>query len=773
MILDDGGDATMLVHKGKEWEAAGQVPRTTDEDSEEFGVFKELVRRTLATDPQKWTTVAADIKGVTEETTTGVHRLYQLAEAGELLFPAINVNDAVTKSKFDNTYGCRHSLIDGLNRATDVLIGGKVAVVAGYGDVGKGCAESLRGQGARVIVTEIDPICALQAAMEGFQVARLEDVVESADIFITTTGCYDVITADHMAQMKLLNRWITPLESRVDYLTLQTGQKLPMPFVLLVVFATNIRPSDLVDEAFLRRIQYKVFAESPTVAQFKDIFERCCAQHGVSYEEALVDELLEALGPPPADFAAWLPSPRSHRPGAVHRRGHGRARHSQRSAAEVGVPHVFRGRARRVAGAGLGLSVPFRSARGAAVLVAAVLSWASPMPATAQSPATSIRITSPLGRTGVPGVVRVVAQVVTPVPGGVVPVRFYVDDTLLGQDVDGPPYVTEWEDLNPYEPRVIRAEVDDGKGGAVEDWISLASLKVIEEAQVSSVLVEATITDPAGRYISNLTREHFSLFEDDAPQSLDLVQLQTLPTTFTLLVDGSQSMSRRIDMVRATASRLASKLRDGDMVVVAPFRLKIESVTGPTNDPTTIAEAIAGIQASGGTAILDALASLPEYFARAEGRQVVILVTDGYDEHSQTKIDEAFKALQRIQATVYVVGIGGIAGISLRGEDLLRRVAKQMGGRAFFPLRVTELPDVHGMIATETYSRYVITYTPTNQEMNGAYRSIRWAWGEVQRHEQRRRRCRSDCRRHGPSAQRLEFSVAGRGCDQCAVGGGI
>ena len=177
MILDDGGDATMLVHKGREWEQAGQVPPTTEEDSEEFGVFKELVRQTLATDPQKWTTVAAGIKGVTEETTTGVHRLYQLAEAGELLFPAINVNDAVTKSKFDNTYGCRHSLIDGLNRATDVLIGGKVAVVAGYGDVGKGCAESLRGQGARVIVTEIDPICALQAAMEGFQVARLEDVV--------------------------------------------------------------------------------------------------------------------------------------------------------------------------------------------------------------------------------------------------------------------------------------------------------------------------------------------------------------------------------------------------------------------------------------------------------------------------------------------------------------------------------------------------------------------------------------------------------------------
>ncbi|MBK8756442.1 MAG: adenosylhomocysteinase [Actinomycetales bacterium] len=202
MILDDGGDATMLVHKGREWEAAGQVPPTTDEDSEEFAVFKELVRQTMAADPQKWTRTAAGIKGVTEETTTGVHRLYQLAEAGELLFPAINVNDSVTKSKFDNKYGCRHSLVDGLNRATDVLIGGKVAVVCGYGDVGKGCAESLAGQGARVIVTEIDPICALQAAMEGYQVARLEDVIGRADIVITATGCFDVVTAEHMAAMK-------------------------------------------------------------------------------------------------------------------------------------------------------------------------------------------------------------------------------------------------------------------------------------------------------------------------------------------------------------------------------------------------------------------------------------------------------------------------------------------------------------------------------------------------------------------------------------------
>jgi adenosylhomocysteinase len=202
MILDDGGDATMLVHKGREWEAAGQVPPTDANDSEEVGVFKELVRKTLAADPKKWTKVSEQIKGVTEETTTGVHRLYELAATGDLLFPAINVNDSVTKSKFDNKYGCRHSVLDGLNRATDVLIGGKVAVVCGFGDVGKGCASALAGQGARVIVTEIDPICALQAAMEGYQVARLEDVVGIADIFVTTTGNFNIITADHMTQMK-------------------------------------------------------------------------------------------------------------------------------------------------------------------------------------------------------------------------------------------------------------------------------------------------------------------------------------------------------------------------------------------------------------------------------------------------------------------------------------------------------------------------------------------------------------------------------------------
>lgn len=202
-IVDDGGDATLLIHKGVEYEAAGKVPDfDAENEPEEWGVILELLRSELTKNPGKWTEMAKNIRGVSEETTTGVARLYEMERGNSLLFPAINVNDSVTKAKFDNVYGCRHSLIDGLNRASDVMMGGKVAVVFGYGDVGKGCCQSLRGQGCRVIVTEIDPICALQAAMEGYEVKTLEDVISFADIFVTTTGNKDIITADHMKQMK-------------------------------------------------------------------------------------------------------------------------------------------------------------------------------------------------------------------------------------------------------------------------------------------------------------------------------------------------------------------------------------------------------------------------------------------------------------------------------------------------------------------------------------------------------------------------------------------
>jgi adenosylhomocysteinase len=203
LLLDDGGDATLLVHRGVEYTKSGRVPDfDSKNDPEEWGVILDLLRRTIADDPERWVRVASDIRGVSEETTTGVHRLYEMMKAGSLLFPAINVNDSVTKSKFDNLYGCRHSLTDGILRASDVMLAGKVAVVMGYGDVGKGCAQALRGQGARVVITEIDPICALQAAMEGYQVTVLEDVLETADIFITATGNKDIITVDHMKRMK-------------------------------------------------------------------------------------------------------------------------------------------------------------------------------------------------------------------------------------------------------------------------------------------------------------------------------------------------------------------------------------------------------------------------------------------------------------------------------------------------------------------------------------------------------------------------------------------
>jgi adenosylhomocysteinase len=203
LILDDGGDATLLVHKGAEYEKTGMIPAfDAENDAEEWGIILDLLRAEQQKNPGRWTKVAADIRGVSEETTTGVHRLYEMMRAGTLLFPAINVNDSVTKSKFDNLYGCRHSLTDGILRASDVMLAGKVAVIFGYGDVGKGCAQALRGQGARVVITEIDPICALQAAMEGYQVTVLEDVIETADIFITATGNKNIITVDHMARMK-------------------------------------------------------------------------------------------------------------------------------------------------------------------------------------------------------------------------------------------------------------------------------------------------------------------------------------------------------------------------------------------------------------------------------------------------------------------------------------------------------------------------------------------------------------------------------------------
>ena len=237
-IVDDGGDATLLIHKGVEFEKAGKVPAMKSDDPEEWGVILQLLTKTLKATPKRWTAVAKDIQGVSEETTTGVHRLYEMQKKGTLLFPAINVNDSVTKSKFDNLYGCRHSLIDGIFRASDVMLSGKVALVCGYGDVGKGCCQSLKGQGARVIVTEIDPICALQACMEGYQVLTIEDVLSYADIFITTTGNQNIITVDHMKKMKdkAIVGNIGHFDNEIDMASLAKLQKTKE------VTKTNIKP---------------------------------------------------------------------------------------------------------------------------------------------------------------------------------------------------------------------------------------------------------------------------------------------------------------------------------------------------------------------------------------------------------------------------------------------------------------------------------------------------------------------------------------------------
>ena len=341
-----------------------------------------------------------------------------------------------------------------------------------------------------------------------------------------------------------------------------------------------------------------------------------------------------------------------------------------------------------------------------------------------QAYGTAVRITSPLGRTGVPGVIRVVAQVTTDADRGVVPVHFFVDGTPIGEDLDGPPYAVEWTDENPYERRNIRVDVPGKDGDVLNDTVTLPPLEIIEETSVSSVLVEATVTDADGKYVSWLVKDDFTLTEDGVAQPLDLVQLQEVPTTFTLLVDASQSLNLRMIMVRSAARRLASSLREGDRVIIAPFRTSVLSTTGPTDDPTTIEEAIGAIQSRGGTAILDALTTLPDLFSAVEGRHVVILITDGYDEQSKAPYDVAIRALQRMQATVYVVGIGGVAGISLRGETLLRRIATQMGGRPFFPIREAQLPDVHATVAADAFRRYLISYTPQNQDPDGTFRKI-------------------------------------------------
>jgi Ca-activated chloride channel homolog len=343
-----------------------------------------------------------------------------------------------------------------------------------------------------------------------------------------------------------------------------------------------------------------------------------------------------------------------------------------------------------------------------------------------------VRITSPLGRTGGVGSVRIVAQIQCP-PGAVLgPVRFLVDGTLYKTDDDGPPYAVEWTDENPFERRELTVEVEDNLGHKGKDTVVLEAFEITEVSEVASVLLEAGVYDKAGHFVSGLTASDFSVQEDGVPQTIDLVNHERVAATFALLIDSSQSMSRRFDFVKEAASRLTRFLRPRDRVLVAPFSKHLEPLTGPTEDRRTIVEAIQHIEPAGGTAILDSLIELSERLPRGEDRRSVILISDGYDENSVATFDTALAAVKKAGITVYAVGIGGVAGISLKGERELKRLATETGGRVFFPPRVEELAGVYDQLAADAQNRYLVTYTPSNSTRDGAWRSIKLATGAPQ-----------------------------------------
>ena len=362
-----------------------------------------------------------------------------------------------------------------------------------------------------------------------------------------------------------------------------------------------------------------------------------------------------------------------------------------------------------------------RGAIGAVVLLVLVLLSGH---RTAADGGLSIRITSPQGRAGLRGAIRIVAQVKGANGSVLGPVRFFVDQTYLGEDSEGPIYALEWVDDNPFEPRSIAVEVSDDRGHTARDTVALEAFEILETSEITSILLETTVQDEAGAFIAGLQASDFSLRENEVPQDIDLVRPEVLPATYTLLVDTSQSMASRMTFVRDAAAHIVDHLREQDRILVAPFKRQIGAVTGPTGDFVTVVDAIAAIQPGGGTAIADALADLARRIVAIKGRHVIVLITDGYDEHSQGSLQDAIDAVRRTQATLYVIGVGGSAGISLEGEERLKRVAAETGGRAFFPSRERELPLVHGRVASDVANRYLITYTPSNQRADGTWRAI-------------------------------------------------
>jgi Ca-activated chloride channel family protein len=346
----------------------------------------------------------------------------------------------------------------------------------------------------------------------------------------------------------------------------------------------------------------------------------------------------------------------------------------------------------------------------------------------------SVRITSPLGRLGLPGTIRIVAQVVHPPQVPLESVRFYVNDALVGEDQAGPPYAVEWADDNPFEPTRIRVDASDALGNTASAAIELASFELVETAGVSRVLLEATVMDKAGRSVTGLDAASFRVLENDELQAIDLATSETLPVTYTLLVDSSQSMHTRMEFVRRAAARLADFLRPDDRIIVAPFTKSLGAITGPTGDRGTIADAVGAIASKGGTAISDGLIEASRLVEGAEGRHVIVLITDGYDENSRAKMEDALAAAQSAHASVYVIGIGGVAGISIKGERALREIALKTGGRVFFPWREQELPAVHELVAEDVQQRYLITYSPTNQVADGTWRRIALSTSDASQH---------------------------------------
>ena len=339
-----------------------------------------------------------------------------------------------------------------------------------------------------------------------------------------------------------------------------------------------------------------------------------------------------------------------------------------------------------------------------------------------ETSALQVRITSPLGRTGTPGTVRIVAQVHA--VAGLGPVRFFVDGTPVGTVESGPPYAVPWNDDNPFERHEISVLVNDLEGRTAEDKVVLDPYTVAETAGVASVLVEASVYDESGRYVRDLDASRFSVSEDGVAQKLDLVKQEVIPATFALLIDGSQSMAQRMPYVRDAATRIVSYLKPADRVIVVPFGVTLRAITGPTDDRTTISDAIGGIQGSGGTSILDAVVDSGRLLAGIPGRKAIVLITDGYDENSTMTPGQAIAAMKAAGTTVYAIGIGGVSGISLNGEAFLRDLAAVTGGRAFFPPTEQALADVYDRLATDAQNRYLITYTPANQKADGKWREI-------------------------------------------------